>query len=112
MSSDLGSEAVSGLVSTWMGDRLGIPGAVSFSFSQREAGRLFPLVWEAAAAAAGAAAAAAPAADAAAAPACLPPLRVCPVSRDLSAGSEDGESPSEDGQSHSAESTASLCENY
>src|SRR4029434_11216415 len=44
--------AVSGLVSTWMGDRLGIPGAVSFSFSQREAGRLFPLVWETAAAAA------------------------------------------------------------
>src|SRR4029434_6670555 len=42
----------------------------------------------------------------------LPPLRVCPVSRHLSAGSEDGESPSEDGQSHSAESTASLCENY
>src|SRR4029434_2796420 len=40
--------------------------------------------------------------------ACLPPLRVCPVSRDLSGGSEDGESPSEDGQSHSAESTASL----
>src|SRR4029434_5325143 len=33
-----------------MGDRLGILGAVSFSFSQREAGRLFPLVWEAAAA--------------------------------------------------------------
>src|SRR4029434_4690027 len=44
--------------------------------------------------------------------ACLPTLRVCPVSRDLSGGSEDGESPSEDGQSHSAESTASLCENY
>src|SRR4029434_8941823 len=44
--------------------------------------------------------------------ACMPPLRVCPVSRHLSAGSEDGESPSEDGQSHSAESTASLCENY
>src|SRR4029434_1276652 len=140
MSSDLGSEAVSGLVSTWMGDRLGIPGAVSFSFSQREAARWFPLVWEAAAAA----------------PACLPapfesvpghrahsqrgqaaqrmgrglqrmakvislrargalvrtiereggsvfplvrqrllPLRVCPVSRNLSGSSEDGESPSE-----------------
>src|SRR4029434_7080513 len=42
----------------------------------------------------------------------LPPLRGWPVSRHLSAGSEDGESPSEDGQSHSAESTASLWENY
>ena len=29
ISSDLGSKAASGLVSTWMGDRLGIPGAVS-----------------------------------------------------------------------------------
>src|SRR4029434_456071 len=29
----------------------------------------------------------------------LLPLRVCPVSRDLSGGSEDGESPSEDGPS-------------
>src|SRR4029434_4328569 len=40
--------------------------------------------------------------------ACLPSLRVCPVSRHLSGSSEDGESPSEDGQSHSAESTSSL----
>ena len=29
ISSDLGSQARSGPVSTWMGDRLGIPGAVS-----------------------------------------------------------------------------------
>ena len=38
----------------------------------------------------------------------LLPLRVCPVSRHLSASSEDGESPSEDGQSHSAESKGPL----
>ena len=28
--SDLGSQALMGQVSTWMGDRLGIPGAASF----------------------------------------------------------------------------------
>src|SRR4029434_8706106 len=39
-------------------------------------------------------------------------LRVCPMSRNLSDSSEDGNSPSEDGQRHSAESTGSLCENY
>src|SRR4029434_1715022 len=44
--------------------------------------------------------------------ACLPPLRLCAVYRNLSGSSEDGESPSEDGQSHSAKSTGSLCENY
>src|SRR4029434_535583 len=38
----------------------------------------------------------------------LLPLRVCPVSRNLSGSSEDGESPSEVGQSHSAESKGPL----
>src|SRR4029434_3409838 len=38
----------------------------------------------------------------------LLPLRLCPVSRNLSGSSEDGESPSEVGQSHSAESKGPL----